>query len=68
MYNYIKVWHCAVLYKDKKVGLPNSMLEKNFINSLEMFEKERAAVVLGKSKNCYVFSLRLVLIGVAQSI
>jgi len=57
-----------VLYKDKKLGLPNSMLEKNFITSLEIFEKERAAVVLGKSKNRYVVSLCLMLIGVAQSI
>jgi len=57
-----------VLYKDKKLGLPNGMLEKNFITSLEIFEKERAAVVLGKSKNHYIFSLCLMLIGLAQSI
>jgi hypothetical protein len=57
-----------VLYKDKKLGLPNGMLEDNFITSLEIFEKGRAAVVLGKSKNCDVLSLCLVLFGVAQTI
>jgi len=44
------------------------MLEKNFITSLEISEKEKSAVVLGKSKNHYAFSLCLMLIGVAQSI
>jgi hypothetical protein len=53
-----------VFCEHKKLGLLNGLLENSVITSLEIVEREKAAVVLGKSQNRYVFSLCLVLIGV----